>query len=190
MVAVRYIVSDVDASVSFYTTHLGFNLDTQFGPAMAIVVREDLRLWLAGSSSFAAKPMPDGRQPEPGGWNRIVIEVEDIDAAVATLKASGANFRNQVVEGRGGKQILLEDPSGNPIELFQPGLNIALFPTNFLHPHRLGARFRHVARHSPYAIAGSACIRHRNPDNHRLPSAHEPVFAVVASWSGDTSRIG
>jgi catechol 2,3-dioxygenase-like lactoylglutathione lyase family enzyme len=120
MVAVRYIVSDVDASVSFYTTHLGFNLDTQFGPAMAIVVRDDLRLWLAGSSSFAAKPMPDGRQPEPGGWNRIVIEVEDIDAAVATLKASGANFRNQVVEGRGGKQILLEDPSGNPIELFQP----------------------------------------------------------------------
>lgn len=120
MAAVRYMVSDVDASVAFYTTLLDFELIEQFGPAMAIVRRDDLTLWLAGPPSSAARAMPDGRQPEPGGWNRFVIEVDDLTADVERLRVAGATFRNEIVSGPGGRQILVDDPSGNPIELFQP----------------------------------------------------------------------
>lgn len=120
MIAARYMVSDVDAAVAFYATLLDFDLEEQFGPAMAIVRRGDLTLWLAGPSSSAARPMLDGSRPESGGWNRIVIEVDDLAETVDRLKAAGAHFRNEIVTGPGGKQILVDDPSGNPIELFQP----------------------------------------------------------------------
>jgi catechol 2,3-dioxygenase-like lactoylglutathione lyase family enzyme len=120
MAAVRYIVSDVDAAVAFYSTLLEFELVEQFGLAMAIMRRDDLTLWLAGPVSSAARPMPDGRQPVPGGWNRIVIDVADIERSVERLRASGIRLRNEIVTGPGGRQILVEDPSGNAIELFQP----------------------------------------------------------------------
>ncbi len=120
MAAVRYIVRDVAAAIAFYTDCLGFTLKQQFGPAMAILVRDDLTLWVAGPAASASKPMPDGRQPEPGGWSRIVLQVDDLDATVARLRARGVGFRNDIVSGPGGRQILCEDPSGNPIELFQP----------------------------------------------------------------------
>ncbi len=120
MAAFRYIVSDVDAAVAFYTTILDFELEEQFGPAMAILRRTDLTLWLAGPPSSAARPMPDGSQPVPGGWNRIVIEVADIVDQVERIRAAGATLRNEIVIGPGGRQVLIEDPSGNPIELFQP----------------------------------------------------------------------
>ncbi len=120
MASFRYIVSDVDAAVAFYTTNLEFELVEQFGPAIAIVRRNDLTLWLAGPASSAARPMPDGSQPVPGGWNRIVIDVPDISAEVERLRASGVRLRNDIVTGPGGRQVLVEDPSGNPIELFQP----------------------------------------------------------------------
>jgi catechol 2,3-dioxygenase-like lactoylglutathione lyase family enzyme len=121
MATIRYMVTDVDQALDFYTRHLGFTLDQRPGPPIAIVARGDLRLWLAGPKSSAARPMPDGRVPEPGGWNRLVIEVEDLAGHVATLKAAGLRFRNDIVTGPGGSQVLVEDPSGNPIELFQPG---------------------------------------------------------------------
>jgi predicted enzyme related to lactoylglutathione lyase len=120
MAQVRYIVSDVDQAVSFYTVNLGFKLEQQYGPAMAIVSRDDLRLWLAGPAASASKPMPDGSKPAPGGWNRFVMTVTDIDGLVEGLRARGVKFRNDIVSGPGGKQILCEDPSGNVIELFQP----------------------------------------------------------------------
>jgi catechol 2,3-dioxygenase-like lactoylglutathione lyase family enzyme len=120
MTTVRYLVSDVDQSVAFYTKHLGFALQQQFGPNMAIVRRDGLTLWLAGPGASAARPMPDGRKPEPGGWNRFVLEVDDLAALVAGLKQQGMGFRNDIVSGPGGQQILCEDPSGNVIELFQP----------------------------------------------------------------------
>lgn len=120
MAAVRYIVRDVTAAIAFYTDGLGFTLKQQFGPAMAILARDDLTLWLAGPAASASRPMPDGRQPEPGGWNRFVLQVDDLDAAVARLRGRGVAFRNDVVVGPGGRQILCEDPSGNAIELFQP----------------------------------------------------------------------
>lgn len=121
MVTVRYIVHDVGAAVDFYTGALGFQLDQRFGPAIAIMKRGDLTLWTAGPVASASRPMPDGRRPEPGGeWNRFVMEVEDLPAEVARLKAQRVPFRNEIVEGPGGKQILCEDPSGNVIELFQP----------------------------------------------------------------------
>ena len=120
MATVRYIVSDVDAAVAFYTNVLEFELVEQFGPAIAMVRRGELTLWLAGPVSSAARPMPDGAQPVPGGWNRIVIEVDDIEASVERLRAIGTGFRNEIVTGPGGRQILAEDPSGNVIELFQP----------------------------------------------------------------------
>ncbi|MBA3402787.1 MAG: VOC family protein [Actinobacteria bacterium] len=120
MATIRYLVHDVDAATGFYVDRLGFTLAEQMGPAFAIVTRGDLSLWLSGASSSAARPMPDGRQPEPGGWNRLVIEVETIDDVSEELRASGAIFRNDVVTGPGGKQILVEDPSGNPVEIFQP----------------------------------------------------------------------
>ena len=120
MATVRYLVSDVDRSVAFYVGLLGFEMVEQMGVAFARVKLGDLTLWLAGPQSSAARPMPDGRQPLPGGWNRFVIEVEDLAARVATLTATGVTFRNAIVTGPGGKQILAEDPDGNPIELFEP----------------------------------------------------------------------
>jgi len=122
MATVRYLVRSVDAAVSFYTAHLGFELERRMGPPFAMVRRGDLRLWLSGPESSASRPMPDGRLPEPGGWNRLVIEVGDLQATVQQLTQAGLIFRNQIVSGPGGKQILLEDPSGNPIELFQPAI--------------------------------------------------------------------
>ena len=119
-VHVRYMVIDVDDAVAFYTTHLGFELRTNFAPAFADVIRGNLRLLLSGPTSSAGRPMPDGRTPEPGGWNRIHLIVESIDAEVERLRSVGLTFRNDIVSGPGGQQILLEDPSGNPIELFEP----------------------------------------------------------------------
>jgi len=120
MAQVRYIVNDVDAAVAFYTSRLGFALVQQFGPAMAILQREDLRLWLAGPPASASRPMPDGTRPAPGGWSRFVLTVEDLESLVEELRREGVRFRNEIVTGPGGRQILCEDPSGNPIELFQP----------------------------------------------------------------------
>ena len=119
MASVRYLVHNVDAAIKFYTGDLGFTLRQQFGPAMAILARDDLTLWLAGPPASAAKPMPDGRQPEPGGWNRFVLEVTDLPALITTLKSRGVTFRNDLLDGPGGRQILCEDPSGNVIELFE-----------------------------------------------------------------------
>jgi glyoxylase I family protein len=119
MAAVRYMVRDVERSIAFYTKVLGFKLEQQMGPAFAMVSRGDLTLWLAGPQSSAARPMPDGRRPEPGGWNRFVIEMPDLAARVAEMKQAGVRFRNDVVVGPGGKQILLEDPDGNAVELFE-----------------------------------------------------------------------
>jgi catechol 2,3-dioxygenase-like lactoylglutathione lyase family enzyme len=120
LVHVRYMVDDVEASIDFYTTHFGFSVRTNFAPAFADVVRGNLRLLLSGPTSSAGRPMPDGRTPGPGGWNRIHFLVEDIAAEVERLRSAGVPFRNEIVTGPGGRQILLEDPSGNPIELFQP----------------------------------------------------------------------
>lgn len=119
MTTVRYLVNDVESSISFYTTHLGFTLVERMGPAFAIVARDDLNLWLSGPQTSAARPMPDGSKPEAGGWNRFVIQVEDIESLVDAMKKAGASFRNDIISGPGGKQILAEDPSGNPIEIFQ-----------------------------------------------------------------------
>ena len=118
MAVIRYIVRDVNRSIDFYTQRLGFRLDRQDGPAFAIVSRGDLTLWLSGPQSSAARPMPDGRVPEPGGWNRLVLEVEDLPSRVAEMKQAGIEFRNEIVVGPGGKQILAQDPDGNPVELF------------------------------------------------------------------------
>jgi catechol 2,3-dioxygenase-like lactoylglutathione lyase family enzyme len=120
LVHVRYMVDDVESAVDFYTTHFGFEVRTSFAPAFADVVRGNLRLLLSGPESSAGRPMPDGRQPQPGGWNRIHFPVEDIAAEVERLRAAGLTFRNDIVSGPGGQQILLDDPAGNPIELFQP----------------------------------------------------------------------
>jgi catechol 2,3-dioxygenase-like lactoylglutathione lyase family enzyme len=120
LVSVRYMVDDVDAAVDFYTRHFGFTVRSSAAPAFADVVRGRLRLLLSGPTSSAGRPMPDGRTPEPGGWNRIHLIVEDIASEVERLRASGLTFRNDIVSGPGGQQILLEDPSANPIELFQP----------------------------------------------------------------------
>jgi catechol 2,3-dioxygenase-like lactoylglutathione lyase family enzyme len=120
LVNVRYMVNDVEEATAFYTTHVGFTLRSNFAPAFADVVRGNLRLLLSGPTSSAGRPMPDGRTPEPGGWNRIHLVVEDIAAEVERLRAAGLTFRNDIVSGPGGQQILLDDPSGNPIELFQP----------------------------------------------------------------------
>ena len=119
-VNVRYMVDNVDAAVAFYTTHLDFTLLTNAAPAFADVARGELRLLLSGPTSSAGRPMPDGRQPVPGGWNRIHIIVDDIAAETERLRSAGLEFRNDVVTGPGGKQVVIDDPSGNPIELFQP----------------------------------------------------------------------
>lgn len=118
MASVRYLVCDVDAALGFYAL-LGFELDERWGPPFAIVKRDDLRLWLSGPGTSASKPLASGALPAPGGWNRLVIEVADLDATLAALKAAGANFRSEPIVGPGGRQVLVEDPSGNPIELFE-----------------------------------------------------------------------
>jgi catechol 2,3-dioxygenase-like lactoylglutathione lyase family enzyme len=120
MATIRYIVNDVDRAIAFYTQHLGFKLDRQAGSAFATVSRGDLTFWLSGPQSSAARAMPDGRRPEPGGWNRLVLEVEDLASRVAEMKNAGISFRNEIVVGPGGRQILAEDPDGNPVELFEP----------------------------------------------------------------------
>lgn len=120
LVSVRYMVDDVEESIEFYTKHLGFTLRMSAAPAFADVVRGKLRLLLSGPTSSAGRPMPDGAQPEAGGWNRIHLIVEDIEAEVDRLRSAGLPFRNDIVKGPGGQQILLEDPSGNVVELFQP----------------------------------------------------------------------
>ncbi|SFR02960.1 hypothetical protein SAMN04488564_102217 [Lentzea waywayandensis] len=117
---VRYLVDDVQACVDFYTTHLGFTLRSSAAPAFADVVRGPLRLLLSGPASSAGRPMPDGETPVAGGWNRIHLVVDDLDAEVARLREAGVRFRNTVVSGPGGRQILLVDPAGNLVELFQP----------------------------------------------------------------------
>lgn len=120
MAAIRYLVNDVDRAIAFYTQKLGFKLKQQMSSAFAYVSRDDLTLWLSGPQSSAARPMPDGRRPEPGGWNRLVLEVEDLLSRVTEMKQAGIHFRNEIVVGPGGKQILVEDPDGNLVELFEP----------------------------------------------------------------------
>ncbi len=120
MATIRYMVKDVEESIKFYIDHLGFSLVDQMGPAFAIIEKGDLELWLSGPQTSAARPMPDGSTPQPGGWNRFVVEVDDIETLVSDMKKAGISFRNKIITGPGGKQILAEDPSGNPIEIFQP----------------------------------------------------------------------
>ena len=124
LVNVRYMVDDVEAAIDFYTTHFAFELRTSAAPAFADVTRGNLRLLLSGPKSSAGRPMPDGRVPEPGGWNRIHFIDDDLATEVERLRGAGVMFRNVVVSGPGGQQILLEDPAGNPIELFQPAQRI------------------------------------------------------------------
>lgn len=121
-VTVRYLVDDVDDAIDFYTDLLGFTVEMHPAPGFAMLARDDLRLALnaVGGPGGAAQPMPDGRVPEPGGWNRIQLPVRDLATAVDLLRAGGATLRNDIVDGMGGKQVLLDDPSGNCIELFQP----------------------------------------------------------------------
>jgi len=122
-VSVRYIVRDVDDAIRFYCDELGFTERMHPAPTFAMLVRDDLRLTLSapGGGGGGGQAMPDGSVPEPGGWNRFALEVEDLDALVSTLRAHGAHFRNDIVEGVGGRQILVEDPAGNCVELFEPG---------------------------------------------------------------------
>ena len=120
MPAVRYLVKDVDRAVAFYTQHLGFKLDQQSGTAFASISNGDLTLWLSGPQSSGARPLPDGRRQEPGGWNRFVLVLSDLPSRVATMKLAGLQFRSEIVSGPGGRQIQLEDPDGNPVELFEP----------------------------------------------------------------------
>jgi predicted enzyme related to lactoylglutathione lyase len=119
-VSMRYMIDDVPAAIKFYTTHVGFSLDHDASPAFAAVSRDGVRLLLSGKTTSGRRRMPDGRQPVPGGWNRIHIQVDDLEAEVKRLSGVGLKFRNEIVKGPGGSQILLDDPSGNPVELFQP----------------------------------------------------------------------
>ena len=118
MATIRYLVRDVDEALAFYEA-LGFEVSERWGPPFAMVARGDLTLWLSGPGSSAAKPLPGGRTPEPGGWNRLVIEVQSLETAMRDLQAYGIRFRSEPVQGPGGRQVLVEDPSGNPVELFE-----------------------------------------------------------------------
>jgi catechol 2,3-dioxygenase-like lactoylglutathione lyase family enzyme len=121
IVNVRYIVDDVEAAIDFYTRHLGFGVEMHPAPGFAVLSHDDLRLLInAPGAGGAGQPMPDGRRPEPGGWNRIQLEVDDLASRVESLRTAGVHFRNEIVTGQGGNQILVEDPAGNPIELFEP----------------------------------------------------------------------
>jgi len=120
MATVRYLVNDVDASLPFYSA-LGFQVVERWGPPFVIMSRDELTLWLSGPGTSASRPLADGSVPAPGGWNRLVIEVADIEASMRLLRPTGARFRSDPIKGPGGQQVLVEDPSGNPIELFQPG---------------------------------------------------------------------
>jgi predicted enzyme related to lactoylglutathione lyase len=119
-ISIRYMIDDVPAAIKFYTSHLGFSLELDASPAFAAVSRDGVRLLLSGKTSSGRRAMPDGREPVPGGWNRMQIQVDDLDAEVKRLREAGLKFRNEIVKGPGGSQILLDDPSGNPVELFQP----------------------------------------------------------------------
>ena len=119
-VSVRYMIDDVGAAIEFYTTHLDFTLEMDARPAFASVSRDGVRLLLSGETSSGRRPMPDGRKTEPGGWNRIQVQVADLASEVDRLRKTGVQFRNEIVTGPGGSQILLDDPSGNPVELFKP----------------------------------------------------------------------
>ena len=116
---IRYLVNDVDVALKFYIDILGFELVEKWGPPFAMVKREDLALWLSGPGSSASRPLTDGSKPAPGGWNRLVLETDDLASLVEKLKRSGAHLRSDIVSGPGGKQVLVDDPSGNPVELFQ-----------------------------------------------------------------------
>ena len=120
MATARYLVDDVDAAVAFYTQALGFELVERMGPPFAIVAHGELELWLSGPGSSAARPLPDGRVPGAGGWNRVVLVVDDIEARYEALERAGARFRSEIVRGPGGSQAVVDDPAGNPVELFQP----------------------------------------------------------------------
>lgn len=120
-VSIRYMIDDVPAAIEFYTTHFGFSLDLDASPAFASVNRDGVRLLLSGKTSSGRRAMPDGREPVPGGWNRMQIQVDDLESEVKRLREAGLKFRNEIVRGPGGAQILVDDPSGNPVELFQPG---------------------------------------------------------------------
>lgn len=121
LVSVRYMIDDVDAGIAFYTKHFGFQLEWDASPAFASITRGNLRLLLSGKKSSGRQPLPDGTQPVPGGWNRILLHVPDINAEAARLRAAGVKFRREdIVSGKGGSQILIVDPSGNLVELFQP----------------------------------------------------------------------
>jgi glyoxylase I family protein len=119
MAKVRYLVKEVDRSIAFYTQHLGFKLEQHAGPAFASVSKGDLTLLLSGPGSSGARPLPDGRQQQPGGWNRLLLDVEDLSSCLARMKEAGLRFRSDIVTGPGGRQVQLEDPDGNPIELFE-----------------------------------------------------------------------
>ena len=123
--SVRYIVNDVSSAVDFYTSHLGFAVETDARPAFASVTRGALRLLLSGAASSGGRTLPDGRRPQPGGWNRIHLLCGDLETEVARLRAAGLQFRSDIVTGPGGAQIVLDDPSGNPVELFQPAASRA-----------------------------------------------------------------
>ena len=120
MAVIRYLVHDVDIAVEFYINVLGFELLEQWGPPFAMVKRGDLTLWLSGPGSSASRPLTDGSKPVPGGWNRLVLETDDLVSVMRKLTQAGALFRGEIVSGPGGKQVLVNDPSGNPIELFEP----------------------------------------------------------------------
>jgi predicted enzyme related to lactoylglutathione lyase len=119
-VSIRYMIDDVSSAVRFYTTYLGFELEIDSSPAFASVARDGVRLLLSGKTSSGRRAMPDGREPVPGGWNRIHIQVDDLAAEVKRFREAGLKFRNEIITGPGGSQIILDDPSGNPVELFQP----------------------------------------------------------------------
>jgi catechol 2,3-dioxygenase-like lactoylglutathione lyase family enzyme len=120
VVSIRYMIDDVPTALKFYTTHLGFTVDMDASPAFASITRDGVRLLLSGKTSSGRRAMPDGREPVPGGWNRIHIQVDDLASEVDRLRDAGLTFRNDIITGPGGSQIILDDPSGNPVELFQP----------------------------------------------------------------------